>query len=80
MDDKFEIPVSYKGEDLLLNASVKAFGYTPRIEVEINGSTILFEQDEEGKYRAVVLTEDANKNYDLELLALVTEVLDAVRE
>lgn len=82
MGESFDIPVQYKGEDLMLKGSVKAFGYTPRIEIEIDGSPIIFEQDEEGKYRAVVSTEDLvnNKNIDVELLGLVTEVLDSVRD
>ena len=81
MEENFEIPVTYKGEDLLFKASVKAFGYIPRIEVDINGSLIIFEQDEEGKYRALVSAEDLlnKKHIDVELLGLVTEVLDAVR-
>lgn len=81
MENNFEIPVTYKGEELLFKASIKAFGYTPRIEVEIDGSQIIFEQDEEGKYRAVVSTEDLlnKKHIDVELLGLVTEVLDSVR-
>ena len=81
MDESFEIPITHNGEDLLLKASIKAFGYTPRIEVDINGSRVVFEQDEEGKYRALVSTEDLlnKKHIDVELLGLVTEVLDSVR-
>lgn len=82
MQESFDIPVTHRGKDLLLKASVKAFGYTPRIDVEIDGSPIIFEQDEEGKYRAVVSAEEwtTKKNIDVELLGLVTEVLDSVRE
>ena len=81
MEENFEIPVIYNGEDLLFKASIKAFGYIPRIEVDINGSLIIFEQDEEGKYRALASTEDLlnKKHIDVELLGLVTEVLDTVR-
>ena len=81
MEENFEIPVTYKGDDLLLKASIKALGYTPRIEVDINGSLIIFEQDEEGKYRALVSEEDLlnKKHIDVESIGLVTEVLDAVR-
>lgn len=79
MQQSFEIPVTYKGEDLLFKASLKAFGYVPQIEVDINGSPIIFEQDEEGKYRALLSTEILldKKHFDVELLGLVTEVLDA---
>lgn len=82
MQNSFEIPITYSGKDLLLKASVKTYGYTPRVEIEIDGSVIIFEQDEEEKYRAVVSAEDLdnNKHVDVELLRLITEVLNSVRE
>jgi|GEM_PF-2125739 len=40
MRESFDIPVTHKGENVLLKASVKAFGYTPRIEVDITGRLI----------------------------------------
>jgi hypothetical protein len=37
MDDSFQIPVTYKGEDLLFNASLKVYGYVHKIEVDVAG-------------------------------------------
>ena len=80
MDDAFQIPVTYKGEDLLFNASLKAYGYVHKIEVDVNGQTIIYEQDEEGLYRAVVPYEDAlnSPNVNVELLGLIATVLNTV--
>jgi len=63
MGDHFQIPVTYNGEDLLFDASLKEYGYVHKIEVDVNGQTIIYEQDEEGLYRAVVPYEEANNLY-----------------
>ena len=51
--DRIQIPVIYKEEELLFNASVKAYGYVHKIEVDVKGQTVVFEQDEQGLYRGV---------------------------
>ena len=54
MDDQFELPVEYKGEHLLLNASSLVTGYNHKFNVDVNGLIIVFEPDEERNYRAVL--------------------------
>ncbi len=78
--DTIEIPVTYKGQDLVFNASVKAYGYVHKIEVDFKGQTIIFEQDEEGLYRAVVPYEEvmAAPQIDTELLSVIAHVLDTI--
>ncbi|CAN5502279.1 hypothetical protein BH11BAC3_BH11BAC3_28830 [soil metagenome] len=82
MDHQFEIPVTYKGEDILLAAFVQPGGYTTRIAVEVDvDQIILFEQDEEGNYRGLVPFDADTKETDVdkELLGLIAEVLNSVR-
>ncbi len=76
--DTIEIPVTYKGQDLVFDASVKAYGYVHKIEVDVKGQTVIFEQDEEGLYRAVVPYDEigAAENSDIELLGLIASVLN----
>jgi hypothetical protein len=54
MDDTFEIPITYKGEELCFTARLLAMGYVHKIEVDVYGVPVIFEADEEGSYRAIV--------------------------
>jgi hypothetical protein len=76
MNDDFELPVTYKGKEMLLTARLKAFQYTYKIEVEIDGSVIIFEADEERNWRVLAEEESGNKKPDPELLRAVIHSLD----
>ena len=80
MEEQFELPVKYKGEELMLNASLIFTGYTHKFSVDINGQIIIFEPDEERNYRAVIPYEDINnhKNIDKELLQVIGEAIEAI--
>ena len=47
MNESFDIPVIYKGEEILFNGELLAYGYSYKIQVDVNGSIVLFEPDEE---------------------------------
>ncbi|HTN06519.1 hypothetical protein [Agriterribacter sp.] len=66
MGEKFELPVHYKGQDMLLPAELKAWKYSHSILVTLNDQTIIFEPDEERNYRA--LLQHMEKPPDLELI------------
>ena len=80
MEDQFQIPVTYKGEELLFNASVRAYGYVHKIAVNVNGQTMLFEEDEEGLYRVVVPYDDSlpMPQVNIELVGLIATVLNSI--
>ena len=61
MDEPFDLPVTYKGEELLFPFELLMLGYTHKFQVEVNGQTILFEPDEERNDRAVVNAEQDGK-------------------
>ena len=73
MDNTFELPVTYKGEELLLPASLITYGYSYKIEIDIFGELVYFEPDEEKNFRAIV--QDGGDNLDKALLQLVAETL-----
>ena len=79
MDEGFELPVSYKGKALQLPAQLVSFGWTHRIVVDVYGSVVSYERDEEGLWRALVSMQDleANKHIDVELLKAIA---DAIKE
>jgi hypothetical protein len=50
MEEQFELPVEYKGQELMLKASLLVTGYTHKFNVDVNGQNIIFEPDEERNY------------------------------
>jgi hypothetical protein len=55
MNDEFYIPVSFEGRDYNFPARLLNYGYAIKLEVDIEGTTILFEHDEERNWRALIL-------------------------
>jgi hypothetical protein len=49
------------GKELLFPARLIVFGYSYRIEAEIQERKVLFERDEEGAWRALLQEEDLNR-------------------
>ncbi len=62
MEDRFELPVVFKEQQLLFPTFLKVTGYTHKFVIEIEGQDIFFEPDEERNYRAVVPYEEIGKN------------------
>jgi len=80
MDDIFQIPVSYKKEELLFPARLIMMGYVHKFLVEVDGQEFFFEQDDSGEYRALVdpgNLEQAKKT-DIELLKAIATNIETV--
>jgi hypothetical protein len=77
MAETLEIPVTYKHEELLFKAHVVRFGYVHHIMVDINGSNITIERDEEGSYRALG-DESTIGKADVELVKEIVQVLESL--
>ena len=54
MNEDFKIPVVYNGTQYHFKARMLQFGYTHKFQVDVNGTEVLFEPDEEGNYRAYI--------------------------
>ena len=77
MDEEFELPVEFKGEHLLLKASLIFTGYTHKFSVIVNGQSVIFEPDEERNYRAVINYDDMpTSNIDVELLKSIASAIE----
>ncbi len=76
MDDAFELPVNYNGQELLFPSRMIRFGYTYKIEVDVNGTTVSFERDEERNFRAIVSPEKMDSNINVDLLNAIAESLE----
>jgi hypothetical protein len=80
MEDSFELPVEYRGEQYMFKAVLVVYGFTHKINVDIDGQAVAFEPDEEGNYRAIVNAVDLekNKHVDISLLKKIAESLEAI--
>src|SRR5258705_4562287 len=70
MDEEFEIPVLHNNKELSSPSKLLKYGYSYKIEVDINGTKVFFEPDEERNWRALIAYEEIEKtkNVDRELL------------
>jgi hypothetical protein len=73
---EFEIAIDYKGETHTFPAKLLVQGYTHKIAVDVFGTEVLFEPNEERNYRAVVNEEHVRKQPDLQLLKAIAEKLE----
>jgi hypothetical protein len=80
MDDRFEIPVIYKGDEQSFKAQILMLGYTHKIQVWVEDKEIFFEPDEERNYRALIDTTKLNtgKEIDIDLLKAIAESIESV--
>lgn len=80
MDEPFELPVSYKGEDRFFPAQLIQRGYTHQFQVAVYGQEVLFEPDEERTYRAIMDSTqlESNKPIDRELLQAIATAIEAI--
>ncbi|MBL7748123.1 MAG: hypothetical protein JNM19_11880 [Chitinophagaceae bacterium] len=80
MNDEFHIPVSFGGKEYHFPARLLNYGYTIKLEVVIDGNTILFEPDEERNWRALVPFDEitSTQKTNPELLRAVAEAIEEI--
>lgn len=80
MDEGFELPVSFNGKEILFPAQLHQYGYVPKIEIYVNGVSILYERDEERNWRAIVDPSAIEKNIpvDVELLQAIANSIEEI--
>lgn len=79
MAETLEIPVTYKGQERSFKTQVVRFGYVTHVLVELNGTQVTIERDEEGNYRALIDPERlSDTNVDKELVGAVIGVLESL--
>jgi hypothetical protein len=75
-DEQFDLPVKYKGGELMLPSRLVQMGYTFKIYVQIEGVEVIFEPDEEKNFRAIV--ESSVKALNPELVKAAAQGLEEV--
>lgn len=78
MDQFFFLPVVYKEGQFHFKTHLVRYGYSYKFNVEINGTTVVYEPDEEGGYRA--LYENPNGIIDKSLLEEISIALSSLHE
>lgn len=82
MVEDFKIPVLFNNQRLNFPAQLLRYAYSYRIEVDVEGTMIYFEPDEERNWRALVGYEEMemNRNLNRELLkAIATSIEEIVK-
>jgi hypothetical protein len=80
MDERFEIPVLYRGQECSFPATLRMRGYAQQFLVNVGGIDVIFECDEEANYRALLEESQLEKNQklDVSLLKAIAQVLESV--
>lgn len=78
MDEPFELPVFYKGEEHFFTSQLQQSGYTHKIIVNIHGTEVAFEPDEERNYRALIDPEKMDKDIQIDLLKAIAESIEQI--
>jgi hypothetical protein len=50
----------HQGKDYNFPARLLSYGYTIKLEIEIEGNTVLFEPDEERNWKAMLVSKDTS--------------------
>jgi hypothetical protein len=80
MEEEFVLPVTFNGKDLEFPARLLKYGYTFKLEVDIEGTKVHYEMDEERNWRAIIPYKELpdNKRIDANLLKAITEAIEEI--
>ena len=76
MDEIFELPVHFNGQNLLLPAQLQAWGYSHRILATLKDQIVIFDPDEERNYRAV--SSDPAKTPEVQLVQAIITTIESL--
>ena len=78
MAESFTLVVNYRGKEYQLDSELRVYGYTHKIAIKLEGEEILFEQDEERNYRAIIPDYEGSKTkIDIGLVQAIAKELEA---
>jgi hypothetical protein len=80
MEEGFELPVVVNNTEHSFPARLLNYGYSYKLEVDIDGTKVIFEPDEEQNWRALITNEDlaANKKINTDLLKAIASSIEAI--
>lgn len=80
MEDEFDLPVLFRGEEKSFRGRLLLYGYSYKIQVIVDDQAILFEPDEERNWRALIDIDETvkHKPVNVELLQSIAGALDSL--
>lgn len=75
MEHYFELPVTYKNENLLLRGRLVTFAYDYKFYVNVQGQELTFERDDEGNFSVIAPQSDTQKPVERDLVEKITASL-----
>ena len=80
MAELIEIPITYKGEEMMMQAELLHRGYIHGFQIMINDVSVLFEPDEERNYRVIIDEIKYSKSkVDLEMIKAIVKTLENLK-
>jgi hypothetical protein len=78
MEDAFFLPVTYRNQELQFEATLERRGFIHVISVDVDGTKVDFERDDEGTWRALLNQPDTGKPPPVELLRAIGQTIEEV--
>jgi hypothetical protein len=80
MEDEFDLPVTVNNIEHSFPARLLNYGYSCKLEVDIDGTKVIFEPDEEQNWRVLITNEDlaANKKITRDLLEAIASSIETI--
>lgn len=80
MVEDFKIPVLYNNQRFNFPAQLLRYAYSYKIEVDVEGTPVYFEPDEERNWRAMIGQEEVsvNRNLNRELLKAIASSIEEI--
>ncbi|HEX5024768.1 MAG TPA: hypothetical protein VFV68_05820 [Agriterribacter sp.] len=78
MDEMFDLPVHYNNKALLFPSRLQSWGYSHRILVTVGNYVLIFEPDEERKYRALGNAEQTAEIPDSLLIEAIASTIETI--
>lgn len=72
--EEFELPVTYKGKELVFNGRLATFTYGYKLYVDVNGCELIIERDDQGDLRAIVPEISSEPTIEKELVEAIIKV------
>lgn len=75
MEHFFELPIKYRGEELLLKTRLVTFAYTYKFHIIVDNKELIVERDEERNFRVIASDNVSAASIDPELVKNIVEQL-----
>jgi hypothetical protein len=82
MESQFPLEITLNDRNVEFTCTLSPWGYTHQIHVNVDGRDIIFEPDENRKYRAILKDQDVGliNNQEKEIIAQITRTLDSLHD